>query len=86
MKEFHDFNPYDLLIEMQARLDRLELAHNKLAHAFQKTEHELTELLKMFNHLQKSHLAMSQLISVAAINQWNLTPDELKSAEQSFKK
>lgn len=77
MKQFHDFDPYDLMLELQARVDRLEHAHNKMAHAFQQTEREFSELVKHFNNLQKSHLALSQLVSATAIKNWDIRPDEL---------
>jgi predicted nuclease with TOPRIM domain len=86
MTDFHAFDPYDALVEMQARLDRLEHAHNKLAHAFQKTDHELNQLIQHFNNLQKSHLALSQLVSAGVLKSWKITPEELATAEQSFKK
>jgi len=72
------FDPYDALIELNDRINRMEIAHNNLAKAFQKTEQEFTMLSKSFNNLQKSHLKLSELVSIAAIAKFNIGPDELK--------
>jgi predicted nuclease with TOPRIM domain len=74
----NQFDPYDALIELNERINRMEIAHNKLAHAFQQTEQEFTMLSKAFNNLQKSHLKLSELVSIAAIGKFGITPDELK--------
>lgn len=59
------FSPYDALIELNERLTRLEKAHNQLAHAFQRTETEFNQLLKSHQNLQKAHLSLSQLVTLA---------------------
>jgi len=53
-----DFDPYDILMEVMERLNRLEHAHNKLANAFQKTERELNIALQSIKHLQQSHMVI----------------------------
>jgi hypothetical protein len=57
----YEFDPYDMLIELNERLNRLETAHNKMAHAYQKTEEELSMTLSSLQSLQKAHLALSEL-------------------------
>lgn len=52
------FDPYELLIEMQERLSQLENMHNKLAHAFQQSEQELTMALKLLRSLQQHNLKL----------------------------
>jgi len=58
------FSPYDALIELNERMNRLEKAHNKLVHAFQQTEGELNILLNSFQNLQRAHLSLSELIGL----------------------
>lgn len=55
------FDPYDMLIELNERLNRLEAAHNKLAHAYQQTERDLSMTLDSLQSLQKAHLTLSEL-------------------------
>lgn len=54
------FDPYDALIEMNERLHRLEQAHNTMAHAYAKSEKELTVALHSLRNLQQHHLKLSQ--------------------------
>ena len=54
------FNPYDLIIDMQERLQRLEKAHNNLAHAFEATEQELNQTLEILRSLQQHHVRLRQ--------------------------
>lgn len=56
----NNFDPYDLLMETADRLSRLEQAHNKLAHAYQKTDQELTVALHSLKNLQQHHLRLKQ--------------------------
>ena len=72
------FDPYDALIELNDRINRMEIAHNNLAKAFQRTEQELNMALTSLQHLQKSHLKLSELVSIAAIDKFSITKDELK--------
>lgn len=60
----NDFDPYDTLLEAMERIQRLEQAHNKLAHAFDKSERELNTALKALNHLQRSHMAAVKTIDI----------------------
>lgn len=52
----NDFDPYDALISMNERLHRLEQAHNKMAHAYQQSENELTVALHSLKNLQQKHI------------------------------
>ena len=74
----NQFDPYDALVELNERMNRMEIAHNNLAKAFQQTEQEFTMLSKAFNNLQKSHLKLSELVSIAAIAKFNITEGELR--------
>ena len=56
----NDFDPYDVLISLQARITHLEKAHNKLAHAYQQTEQELTITLQSLRSLQQHHMKLRQ--------------------------
>jgi len=58
------FDPYDLLINLSERLNRLEHAHNKMAHAFQRTERDLNIALQSLRHLQQKHLELLQSKSI----------------------
>lgn len=53
-----DFDPYEILLELQERQGNLENAHNRLAQAFQITENELTQTMLMLRALQKHHLEL----------------------------
>jgi hypothetical protein len=58
----NDFDPYDLLMQMNERMLTMERAHNKLAAAFSKSEHELTMALQSLCNLQQAHLKLSQYV------------------------
>lgn len=73
-----DWNPYDVLINLSERMRHLEQAHNRLAEAFQRTENEFNQLLKAFQNLQKSHLALSELVGAAAISKFDIKQHELR--------
>jgi Ca2+-binding EF-hand superfamily protein len=72
------FDPYDALVELNERINRMEIAHNNLAKAFQRTEQELNTALNSLQQLQKGHLKLSELVSIAAIAKFNITESELK--------
>ena len=63
----NNFDPYDALISLQDRLNHLEHAHNKMAHAFRKTEVDLNIALHNLQNLQKSHLALSELVAAQVL-------------------
>lgn len=52
----NDFDPYDTLIQCLERISRLEHAHNKLAIAYDQSQHDLTQALKSIRHLQQVYL------------------------------
>jgi hypothetical protein len=58
----NNFDPYDALIRLQARLDNLEAVHNRLAHDYLKTQADLELVLSSLQSLQKGHLALSELV------------------------
>jgi len=75
---FGNVDPYDLIIQMNDRLNQLELAHNQLARDYMKTQQEFGALLTSHQHLQKSHLALSQLVSLSAMAKFDITESELQ--------
>lgn len=58
----HNFDPYDALIEMNARITALETAHNRLADAYVKSQKDLSVTMDSLVSLQKSHLIHVQLL------------------------
>ena len=44
-------DPYDMLIELDARLSKLEHAHNNMAWAFNHTQNEVQEQLHLLHRL-----------------------------------
>ena len=65
VKDFKDgfmydngWDPYDALITMNERLHSLERAHNKMAHAFQQSEHDLSLALNSLRSLQQRYLLL----------------------------
>lgn len=65
----HNFDPYDMLMQMQERMLVIERAHNKLADAYTKTEHDLNVTLHSLRNLQQAHLKLSQYVHNVEINQ-----------------
>lgn len=65
-----DFSPYDALMELNDRMARMEHAHNNLAREFQKTSNDFNILLEQFNNLQKSHLHLTKLVGLTAIDKY----------------
>jgi hypothetical protein len=63
-----NFDPYDVLINLQGRLERLETAHNKMAAAFQLTENELNVALFSLRNLQKEHIKLLKTIEMIVID------------------
>lgn len=55
-------DPYDLLMEINERLSRLEQAHNNMAFAFNATENEVQEQLQLLHRLtvQVAELTVKQ--------------------------
>jgi hypothetical protein len=70
----HQFDPYDLLIELNERLSRLEVAHNKLARAYEQTEKDFSVLLTSHQHLQKAHLTLSELWAHQTLDKFTKNP------------
>lgn len=62
-----DWNPYDVLIQLSERLNRLEHAHNILAREYTKSQHDLDIALQSLNSLQRGHLALSELVAANAL-------------------
>jgi len=58
----NNFDPYEILINLQERLNRLEKAHNQMAHAYQKSEIDLSVTLHSLRSLQQSFLTQSQIV------------------------
>lgn len=45
------YDPFDMLMELNERLSRLEHAHNNMAFAFNATENEVQEQLHLLHRL-----------------------------------
>jgi hypothetical protein len=58
-----NFDPYNALIELNERMTRLEVTHNRLADAYMTSEQELNEVAECLLSLQKSHLEMYAILS-----------------------
>lgn len=59
----HTFDPYQALIDLDARLTNLQRAHNHLARDYEQTSRDIDVLLNSHQHLQKAHLEMSKLLT-----------------------
>lgn len=58
-----DWNPYDVLIKLDARTNHLIQKHNQLANDYEQTKRDLDLALDALQNLQKSHLALVDLVS-----------------------
>lgn len=65
----NNFDPYDALIELNQRLTRLEIAHNKMAKAFEEQEKAFDVLLKSHQVLQKAQVSLSELFAQVLLDQ-----------------
>lgn len=62
-----NFSPYDALMELNQRMLMLESAHNRLVGEHRQLQKDMDIALSSIQSLQKGHLAMSNLVSVAAL-------------------
>ena len=58
------FDPYDLLIQMNKRLQEVEQKHNMLAQDYQRSQADLNIALNSLQNLQRSYLKLSQLVTM----------------------
>lgn len=56
------FNPYDELVLLNQKLDRLEKAHNAMARDYQITQNEFNVLIESHQELQKAYIAIAEII------------------------
>lgn len=63
------FNPYDELILLNQKMDRLEKVHNLLARDYQITQNELNVALENLRSLQQNQLALSKLINSVVLKE-----------------
>lgn len=63
-----NFDPYDLLIQVNDRLQRLEQAHNAMARDYSKTQTDLAVTLNNYRNLQRSHLALADVVMKAELD------------------
>lgn len=68
------FDPYQALFELNQRLNRLEHAHNSLAHEYRLSQLELSVAIEELNNLQKAHLKLSEFV----ISQYNVANHIIK--------
>jgi hypothetical protein len=47
-----DWDPYDVILELASRLDRLESAHNRLSEDYIRSQRDLTVALESIRNLQ----------------------------------
>lgn len=73
----NNFDPYDALNELNQRLLAVEKAHNIMAEDYIKTQRELSIALDCLRSLQKSHLALSDVVGAAALKKWDIDPSEI---------
>lgn len=60
----NNLDPYDMLIQLSERVNRLETVHNRLAHDYQKSQADLNIALNSLQNLQHSYLKLSQLVTL----------------------
>lgn len=65
----NNWDPFDLLVELKLRLDRLEQAHNKMAEAYYKTDQNLEQALEALQQLQLYVLRLQNRIKVLSEEQ-----------------
>ena len=58
-----DWNPYDVLIKLDARTNHLIEKHNQLAEDYDRTKQDLDLALDALQSLQRSHLALADVVS-----------------------
>lgn len=56
------FDPFNELILLNQKLDRLEKAHNAMARDYQITQNEFNVLIQSHQELQKAYIAISEII------------------------
>jgi len=64
---FGDFDPYEMLIVLQDRLNVMEQAHNNLANAYRKQHDDLQLSLEAIQTLQKAYLNLSQQVGSLSV-------------------
>ena len=64
---FGDFDPYDMLIVLQDRLNVMEQAHNNLANAYRQQHADLQLSLEAIQTLQRAHLNLSQQVNSLSV-------------------
>ena len=64
---FGDFDPYDMLIVLQDRLNVMEGAHNNLANAYRQQHADLQMSLDAIQTLQKAYLNLSQQVGSLSV-------------------
>lgn len=62
------FDPYQALIDLDARLTTLQKAHNMMARDYEQQKRDFDVLLNSHQHLQKAHLSLSQLVTAVLTN------------------
>lgn len=64
---FGDFDPYDMLIVFQDRLNTMEQAHNNLVGAYNKQQQDLSLALDAIQTLQRAYLNLSQQVGSLSV-------------------
>lgn len=68
-----DFDPYDLLMQLLERMQRLENVHNNLAIAYEQSQHDLSQALHIIQSLQRRHMAVLQRLDALEREKMNAT-------------
>ena len=64
---FGDFDPYEMLIVLQDRLNVMEQAHNNLANAYREQHNDLAVTLESIQVLQKAYLNLAQQVGSLSV-------------------
>lgn len=58
----HDFDPYEMLLELQAKLDNLEVCHNNLVRDYEYTKHRLDQTIANVRQMRAERIADQYLL------------------------
>jgi len=65
---YGDFDPYEMMMNMHQTLISLQQAHNGLANAYEKTQHDYRDFLVRYKALEESHLALANAYMQSEMN------------------
>lgn len=62
-----NFDPFDALIQLNARLKEVEKKHNLLARDYEKTQQDLNVALDAIQNLQQAYVKMAETITLNSL-------------------